>query len=136
MKQIFIIALATLVFGPLSHTNASAAPADEPEALLEVWQTALVEGDYPTYVDCLYSGARGVPEYGSREAMGFWANEIEQLRKRGFAGRFEIEVATDGGPRFPLGTLLAHPIVDGKAIRDAIVLIKEAGHWKILRLFS
>lgn len=136
MKPFFIIAVVALVFTAISCADASVAAAGEPGELLETWQTALADGDYPTYAACLHSGTREIPEYGSREAMRFWAHEIERLREQGFEGLFEIEVATDVGPRFPVGTLLAHPIVGGVPTRDAIVLIQEAGHWKILRLFS
>jgi hypothetical protein len=54
----------------------------------------------------------------------------------GFAGGFEIVVVVDGGPRFPPGAVRAYPIVNGEPIREAIVLVQEAGDWKILRLFS
>jgi hypothetical protein len=136
MKQIITVAVASILSGAIALSGATAGAADSPEELLEIWQTALVQGDHQTYAACLHSGTRGVPEYASEEAMSFWAHEMEQLRRRGFAGRFEIEVVTDAGPRLPPGTVLAHPIVDGQPIRDAIVLIREAGRWRILRLFS
>jgi hypothetical protein len=136
MNMTVTIGLSTLILAAFTLFPAAIAVAGEPVDLLDVWQEALADADYPTYLDCLHSGARGVPEYGSREAMQFWTQEMGRLRERGFAGRFAIEAATASGPRFPAGTLLAHPIIDGEPTHDAIVLIQEAGEWKILRLFS
>ena len=113
------------------------APAQEsPDELLEVWQTALAEADHPAYTECLSSATRAVPIYGSQEAMAFWAHEIQQLRARGFEGRFDIAPVEESGVRWPPGSLRARPIIDGEVLPDAIVLIQEAGHWKILRIFS
>lgn len=136
MKQIVAVAVASIVSGAIALTAAPIGAADSPGELLQIWQTALAQGDYQAYVACMHSETRRVPEYASEEAMAFWTQEMEQLHERGFAGRFEIEVVTDGGARLPPGTVLAHPILDGHPIRDAIVLIREAGRWKILRLFS
>ena len=136
MKQTVTMGLSALILAAFTLFPAAIALADEPADLLDVWQGALADQDYPTYLDCLHSGTRDVPEYGSREAMRFWTQEMARLRDRGFAGRFALEAASASGPRFPAGTLLAHPIIDGEPTRDAIVLIQEAGEWKILRLFS
>jgi hypothetical protein len=113
------------------------APAQEsPHALLEVWQTALDERDYAAYTACLSSATRAVPIYGSQEAMAFWAHEIEQLRARGFTGGFAIDPVEEISARWPAGSFRARPIIGGEPLPDAIVLIREAGHWKILRIFS
>jgi hypothetical protein len=136
MNKTVTTGLAALILAAFTLFPAAIAVAVEPADLLDVWQESLADADYPTYLDCLHSGARGVPEYGSREAMRFWTQEMGRLREQGFAGRFVIEAATASGPRFPAGTLLAHPIIDGEPTDDAIVLIQEAGEWKILRLFS
>ena len=68
--------------------------------------------------------------------MTFWSGEMDELRRLGFAGQFEFEAVTEDGARIPAGSVRAFPIVDGEPIREAIILIQEAGHWKILRLFS
>lgn len=136
MKPVLALALAVFAWTAVTPTVASPQTNHEPEALLQIWLRALAEDDFATYVDCLYSQSRSVPEYGSREAMQFWAAEMDALRKRGFGGRFEIENAGRVGPRLPAGALLARPILDGRAIPDSIVLMREAGKWKILRLFS
>ena len=47
-----------------------------------------------------------------------------------------VESVSDGSDRFPSGSLRAFPIVEGRPIGEAIVLVREAGHWTILRLFS
>ena len=135
-KQVFVQVMTVfLVVGaPLAISRAETA--DSPEERLQVWLAALDGGDYPAYLECLHTGTREVPEYGSEEAMRFWANEMGDLRQMGFAGRFEIAVVRDPGPRFPQGSVRAYPIVNGQPIREAIVLIQEAGDWKILRLFS
>ncbi len=113
-----------------------AAAQEDPHELLAVWQTALTESDYTVYTDCLYSATRAVPIYGSEEAMAFWAQEFDQLRRRGFTGRFALEPVEESSTRWPLGSLRARPVIDGEALPDTILLIQEAGHWKILRIFS
>ncbi len=128
------IAAAVLVF--VLAAFAETAIADERDTLLEALQTALENQNLDAYTDCLHSLTREVPEYSSREAMQFWALEFDRLRSRGFDGRFEFAAAPEGHARFPAGSVLAHPIIDGEAMRDAIVLIQEAGRWKVLRLFS
>ena len=135
-KQILVrvVSAALVVGAPLAASQAQTA--DSPEVRLQMWQAALERGDYPAYVECLHTGTREIPEYGSEEAMDFWANEMGDLRRMGFTGRFEIAVVTEGGPRFPPGSVRAYPIVNGQPIREAIVLFQEAGDWKILRLFS
>lgn len=130
-----VCAVIALVASLASPEPAWAAP-ESPQALLSSWQAALAEDDYAAYRACLHSAARAVPEYGSREAMQFWAREVERLRDRGFDGRFDFEVVTEGRARLPAGALLARPILAGTPMRDAIVLVREAGGWKILRLFS
>lgn len=110
--------------------------ADSPEHLLERWQAALAQGDLSAYLDCLHPGARQTPEYGSREAMVFWAGEMRDLARRGFEGRFDLEIATEGGGRFPPGSVMARPVVNGRPIRKAIVLVEHDQRWTILRLFS
>ena len=122
--------------GVVAFVAGPSLAAASPQALLEVWQSALAAEDHATYLGCLHSAAQEVPEYASREAMRFWAHEIEQLGARGFTGQFALEPATEVGARWPAGSLLAYPIVDGSPTRDAIVLVQEAGEWKILRLFS
>ena len=116
--------------------EARAQTADTPEQLLETWQAALDRGDHAEYVACLHPGARAIPEYGSPEAMAFWARQLDELADRGFAGDFAIEVVSDEGGRLPPGAVRAHPIVNGQPIDESIVLVEEAGSWTILRLFS
>jgi hypothetical protein len=135
-KQIVVNLVAAVIVAGIPLAAAYAQTSDSPQLLLKQWQAALERGDYPAYVECLHTGTRQVPEYGSEEAMAFWTNEMDDLRRMGFSGQFDISVVTDGGPRFPEGSIRAYPIVNGQPIREAIVLIKEAGHWKILRLFS
>ena len=129
-----VLPIALIVAAPLA--TARAQSVDSPERRLEIWQAALDGEDYPTYVECLHTGSREIPEYGSEEAMAFWADEMSELRQMGFTGQFEIVVVTDEGPRFPPGSVRAHPILRGQPSREAIVLVREAGDWKILRLFS
>lgn len=119
-----------------SSRDAWAGAADPPDALLTRWLAALDAGDHAAYLACLHTGARAVPEYGSREAMRFWALEIVRLRDRGFVGRFAFEPVNEGGPRVPGGALRARPVLAGEPMGDAIVLVREDGRWKILRLFS
>lgn len=130
------VALALALAAGAWPTDTQAQSADSPEGLLQVWQTALEQRDYSEYLECLHPGAHQIPEYGSEEAMEFWANEIRDLVRKGFTGQFRIEVVTTAEDRFPLGSVRAYPIVNGQPIREAIVLVKEAGHWTILRLFS
>ena len=135
-KQIVVRVVAAVLLIGVPAATSWAQDADSPAARLEAWQAALERSDYPAYVECLHTGAREIPEYGSEEALRFWANEIGDLRRMGFTGGFEIEVVENGGPRFPPGSVRAYPIVNGEPIREAIVLVQEAGDWKILRLFS
>lgn len=135
-KQTVIHAALALALVGTALVDSRAQTVDSPEALLQLWQEALDRNDYAAYVACLHSGSREVPEYGSEEAMDFWAGEVSDLIREGFDGRFAIEVVTDGGVRFPPGSVRAYPIVNGRPIRKAIVLIEEDGHWTILRLFS
>jgi len=128
-----VLALALAFVGIV---EAGAQTPDPPERVLERWQTALDRRDYPGYLECLHPAAREIPEYGSEEAMDFWADEIGDLIRKGFSGQFRIEPVTGGGDRFPTGAIRAYPIVNGRAIDEAIVLVEEAGHWMILRLFS
>lgn len=135
-KQIVLPAVLVLALGAGGLDAARAQAADSPQQVLQLWQAALEGRDYPAYVACLHTGARPVPEYGSREAMAFWAGEMRDLVGKGFTGQYELEVVTDGGDRFPPGSVRAYPIVNGQPIGDAIVLVQEAGHWTILRIFS
>ena len=137
MKPLRKLAEMSLVAG-LAFCTALVLPAaaDEPTDVLTAWMTALENADHPAYLDCLQDGAQSVPEYGSQEAMTFWQAQIAQLEGRGFVGAFEIISAPVEANRIPAGALLAYPIVDTGPIDDAIVLILEAGSWKILRLFS
>ena len=135
-KRILLPALLALALGAGALVEARAQQASSPEELVALWQEALEQRDFTGYVACLHSGARQIPEYGSREAMEFWAGEIEGLAREGFAGQFEIEPVTDGGTRFPPGSLRAYPIVNGRRVDDALVLVQEAGRWAILRIFS
>jgi len=130
------IALCACVAFLASSALALTAVADEPTDVLAAWTTSLANADHPAYLDCLHGGAQSVPEYGSPEAMTFWQAQIAQLEDQGFAGAFEIVSAPAEANRLPPGALLAYPIVDTGPIDEAIVLIQEAGSWKILRLFS
>jgi hypothetical protein len=116
--------------------GGGAQVAESPATLLQAWQAALARDDYAAYVACLHTGTRQVPEYGSEEAMAFWSDEMDKLRRMGFEGDFELEVVTEASARFPPDSVRAYPIVGGERLREAIVLTREAGHWKILRLFS
>ena len=127
---------ALLALGLALAAPAPAQEADSPERVLQLWQAALAARDYTTYVGCLHIGARQIPEYGSREAMEFWAEELDDLARRGFRGRFEVEPVRDAGGRFPAGAVRAAPIVDGRRLGEVIVLVLEAGQWTILRIFS
>jgi len=128
-----LLALALLA-APLDVARAGGA--DSPGALLSTWQAALVERDHAAYLACLHPDARAVPAYGSREAMEFWAGEIADLERDGFEGRFEIVPVGGSSARFPPGSVRAHPIVGGRVLDEAIVLVEQAGRWTILRLFS
>ncbi len=125
-----------LALGVAIPGDARAQGADSPESLLQLWQQALAQRDYDAYLACLHTGARQVPEYGSREAMEFWAQEMGELSGKGFVGGFRIEPVNEAGERFPPGSLRAHPITDGRPVHEAILLVREAGHWTILRIFS
>ena len=137
MTRAFIVALALAVFSCFGGaTTVSAQGSDSPEQVLQLWQAALDGRDYATYVECLHTGARQIPEYGSPEAMEFWADEIQDLVRKGFTGQFEIEVVPDVSDRFPPGALRAHPIVNGRPLDESLVLVQERGQWTILRIFS
>lgn len=133
--------LALLAMLASSHLLAQPAlqPADQDDPrqlLLERWQIALRHSNYDSYLNCLYSRTRKVPEYGSKEALEFWAEELDELASTGFEGKFQFETVDGDGVRFPDGAVRAYPIVSGRSLTEAIVLIQEEGHWKILRLFS
>lgn len=115
---------------------APAAGEESPAELLAAWQTAIAEEDHAAYLACLHSQAREVPTYGAREAMAFWATQLEELRAQGFSGEFSFEAIVEGDARAPTGALRARPIVGGQPHREAILLIREAGRWTIARLFS
>ncbi len=131
----FAASLAFLLVG-LSTGSAAAQGASSPDALLGQWRAALEVGDFAAYTACLHPQAREVPEYGSAEAMAFWADEMGDLARDGFEGHFELEVVGEGDARFPAGAVRAHPIVNGVPLSDAITLVEEAGQWMILRIFS
>ena len=128
-------ALILIVMVAAAGDSIAQVPSS-PGALLAAWQTALEQGDYAAYLACLHPGAQQVPEYGSEEAMVFWADEMRNLTRKGFTGEFAFETVAVGSERFPLGSVRAFPIVDGRAMSDAILLFQVAGQWTILRLFS
>ena len=135
-KNTVIHAVLALAMVGTAVVDSRAQTADSPELLLQLWQAALDQRDHSGYLECLHPAARQIPEYASEEAMDFWADEIRDLVRKGFAGQFKIEIVTAGGDRFPPGSVRAYPIVNGQPIGEAIVLVEEAGHWTILRLFS
>ena len=136
MNRILVLLVSTVIVSAAPLSTAWAQTADSPELRLRLWEAALERDDYSAYRLCLHAGTREVPEYGSEEAMDFWADEMGDLRRMGYSGEFEISTVDAGGTRFPRGAVRAHPIVNGQAIREAIVLVQEAGDWKILRIFS
>jgi hypothetical protein len=136
MQRIGLPVALALILSAGGPEGARGQEADTPGQLLELWLEALERQDHAAYQACLHSGARPVPEYGSAEAMEFWAGEIRDLVRDGFDGRFEIEPVAEPGGRFPPGAVRAFPIVGGRRVDDAIVLVPENGRWKIARIFS
>lgn len=113
-----------------------AQPIAAAETLLATWHESLRDQDHAAYLDCLHSAARQVPTIASPEAMAFWATELQELREKGFAGRYAIEPVAEGDARHPPGALHARPIVGGEPIDEALVIVPEDGRWTILRIFS
>lgn len=137
--QLIHAVLALALVGPalVDARDARAQTPDSPQQLLQLWQAALEAGDHAAYLACLHPGARQVPEYGSAEAMAFWADEMRDLARKGFAGEWAIEAVAQLSERFPQGSVRARPVVAGRPIDDALVLVQQAdGSWTILRVFS
>ena len=134
------VTAAFVHFTPQAISAEIAAPAAEladAQTLLDKWLKALGTNDLAAYQQCLHTGARQVPEYGTAEALHFWKKEMEALAKKGFKGQWKFQKPAIVNERFPAGALQAIPIINGKALRESesILLIQEDGKWRIVRLF-
>lgn len=108
-----------------------------PAEILQKWLISLKSKNFANYRSTLHSQSQNVPEYGTKEAMSFWADEIKDLKHKGFKGKFKIVSLEEArNARFPKGSILAYPIVKEKAIKEFLFLIQENGTWKIGRIFS
>jgi hypothetical protein len=121
--------------------GASAAPVADPSqttpaATLAKWLTAMEKLDYVAYLDCIHHDAHRVPEYGSREAMRFWAKQVEDLKEKGFAGEFKVVPTTQPDARHPPGSVRAYPVLkDGRTAETVLLMLTPSG-WRIVRAFS
>ena len=104
--------------------------------MLTRWLAAIEANDLAAYQQCLHSEARKVPEYGTAEAMVFWARQIKELFAKGFSRQWEFQKPAEVTERFPAGSVKAFPIVSGKPGRESILLMQDNGQWVIVRLFE
>ena len=130
-----VLLVLLLLFAP----PQAKAQDDAPESLrpvLKAWQGALERQDYHAYVSYLHSSAREIPEYASRAAMAFWADEFRDLRDRGFSGQYHFESVASDSALLPWGTVRAHPLVNDQSLGEAIMLLREADQWTILAILG
>ncbi len=117
----------------LASAASALAQSDQqtPAQTLAKWLRAMDRGDYVAYLDCIATGARSIPEYGSREALRSWTARVKDLGTRGFAGEFKLVPVTTPDERHPAGAVRAFPVLDKAVAGSALVLVQEAGAWRI-----
>lgn len=124
----------------LAMATSAARAADPsqatPTATLAKWTAALEKLDYVAYLDCIHHDAHRIPEYGSREALRFWARQIEDLKEKGFAGAFKLVPTTQPDARHPADSVRAYPVLKEGRTAETILLAPTASGWRIVRALS